>query len=71
MNDLTLRHYPRNEGLAQRVRILPGVLAVEPESFWVSRRADPAIARLLAPALEALKANGELERIYASNAAAP
>ena len=71
MNESTLRRYLRSGDLAQRVRILPAVLKEEPSYFWVSRKADPAIARLLGRALAALKADGELDRIYASNAATP
>jgi len=65
VNDLTLRYLIRREGLQDRVRILPVVLADEPTWFWVSRKADPALAPLLGVALERLKASGELDRIYA------
>jgi polar amino acid transport system substrate-binding protein len=71
LNELTLRHYLRTAGLAGRVRILPAVLAEEPAYFWVSRKADPALARLMEGALDRLKANGELDRIYARWAANP
>lgn len=71
MNELTLHHYLRDSGLAQRLRILPAVLEEEPTYFWVSRKADPAIARLLGAALEKLAASGELERIYARHATDP
>lgn len=71
MNEMTLRHYLQAEDLAQRVRVLPIVLKEEPSYFWVSRKADPAIARLLGPALDKLKASGELDRIYALRAANP
>lgn len=71
MNDMTMQHYLRNGGLEGRMRILPVVMGVEPAYFWVSRKADPAIARLLGPALERLKASGELDRIYAQRSASP
>lgn len=71
INELTLHHYLRDGSLAQRLRILPAVLKEEPTYFWVSRKADPAIARLLGPALEKLGASGELERIYARHATDP
>jgi glutamate/aspartate transport system substrate-binding protein len=71
INELTLHHYLRDPGLAQRVRILPSVLKEEQSYFWVSRKADPAVAQLLGPALYKLKATGELERIYALHAANP
>lgn len=71
MNELTLHHYLRDAALAQRVRILPAVLKEEPTYFWVGRKADPAVARLLGAALEKLRASGELERIYTLHAANP
>jgi glutamate/aspartate transport system substrate-binding protein len=46
------------------VRVLPVVLADEPTYFWVSHRADPALAPLLGAALDKLKASGELDRIH-------
>jgi glutamate/aspartate transport system substrate-binding protein len=64
MNELTLQHYLRSEGLGSRVRVMPAVLAAQPSYFWVSRKADPALADLLGAALDKLKANGELDRIY-------
>ena len=71
MNELTLQHYLHSEGLASRVRVLPVVLGAEPAYFWVSRKADPALAGLLGAALGQLKADGELDRIFARWAAAP
>jgi glutamate/aspartate transport system substrate-binding protein len=65
MNELTLQHCLRAERLQARVRVLPAALAGEPAYFRVSRKADPELVRLLAPALERLRASGELERIYA------
>jgi glutamate/aspartate transport system substrate-binding protein len=71
LNELTLYHYLRTERLAGRVRILPSVLDEDPAYFWVSRKAHPALAPLLDEALGRLKANGELDRIYARWAARP
>jgi len=71
MNELTLQHYLHSEGLASRVRVLPVVLGALPAYFWVSRKADPALAGLLGAALGQLKADGELDRIFARWAAAP
>jgi glutamate/aspartate transport system substrate-binding protein len=64
MNELALGYYVRADGLQARVRVLPVVLAEETSYFWVSRKADPALAPLLAAALDRLKASGELARIY-------
>jgi polar amino acid transport system substrate-binding protein len=65
INEITLQHYLRNGDLERRLRILPPLLPEEPAYFWVSRKADPAIARLLGPALDKVQASGELARIYA------
>ena len=64
MNELSLLHLIRSEHLQGKVRMLPAVFNEEPVYFWVSRKADPAIAPLLDQALGRLKANGELGRIY-------
>jgi len=71
MNELTMQHYLNSGAIDGRLRLLPVVMGVEPAYFWVSRKADPAIARLLGPALDKLKASGELDRIYARHAANP
>jgi glutamate/aspartate transport system substrate-binding protein len=71
MNELSLQHYLRNEHLQARVRVLPVVLGAEASYFWVSNKADPALPRLLAGALDKLKADGELDRIYAHWATLP
>jgi glutamate/aspartate transport system substrate-binding protein len=71
VNELTLKHYLRSEKLGQRVRVLPVVLGAESAWFWVSRKADPKLAPMLGGALDRLKANGELDRIYARWAATP
>lgn len=64
MNDLTLHYLVRSAHLGQQVRILPLALAEEPAYFWVSRKADPALAPLLGAAIDKLKASGELDRIH-------
>ncbi|ALK96921.1 hypothetical protein AB595_04375 [Massilia sp. WF1] len=63
VNEMALQHYIRSERLGSRLRVLPAVLAAEPSYFWVSRKADPALAGLLGAAIDKLSANGELERI--------
>jgi polar amino acid transport system substrate-binding protein len=64
MNELSLVHLIRSEHLEDKVRILPAIFLEEPVYFWVSRKADPALAPLLEQALSRLKASGELTRIY-------
>jgi glutamate/aspartate transport system substrate-binding protein len=71
LNELTLRRYLRNERLNARVRVLTVALGAEPAYFWVSRKADPALAPMLGAAIDKLKADGELERIFAQWAAQP
>jgi glutamate/aspartate transport system substrate-binding protein len=71
LNELTLKHYLRSEKLATRVRVLPVVLGAKPSYFWVSRKADPALAGMLGAAIDKLRADGELDRIFAHWAATP
>jgi glutamate/aspartate transport system substrate-binding protein len=71
LNELTLKHYLRSAQLATRVRVLPVVLGAEPSYFWVSRKADPALAGMLGTAIDKLRADGELDRIFAHWAATP
>lgn len=71
LNELTLRHYLRSEHLEKRVRVLPVVLAEEDAWFWVSRKTDPGVGKLVGAAIDQLKASGELERIYTRWAANP
>jgi glutamate/aspartate transport system substrate-binding protein len=71
MNELTLLHYIRSEHLEARVRVLPVIISAEPAYFWVSRKADSALAARLGAALDRLRADGELDRIYARWAATP
>jgi glutamate/aspartate transport system substrate-binding protein len=71
VNELTLKHYLRSEKLGSRVRIMPAVLGAEPSYFWVSRKADPALAGMLGAAIDKLRADGELDRIFARWSAEP
>lgn len=71
MNDLTLRYLVQSAHLGQQVRILPLALAEAPAYFWVSRKADPALAPLLGAAIDKLKASGELDRIHLRWSAGP
>lgn len=71
INELTLRHYIRSEALDAQVRVLPVALGAEPAYFWVSRKADPALPPMLGAAIDKLKADGELDRIFAYWAAQP
>jgi polar amino acid transport system substrate-binding protein len=64
LDELSLAHLIRTERLEDKVRILPAVFNSAPLYFWVSRKADPAVAPMLNQALARLKVNGELARIY-------
>jgi polar amino acid transport system substrate-binding protein len=64
MNELSLAYLIRSERLEGKVKMLPAVFNTAPLYFWVSRKADPALAPMLDQALIELKANGELARIY-------
>lgn len=64
MNELSLLHLIRSEHLERQLRVLPAVFSQEALYFWVSRKADPALAPLLDQAFARLRANGELARIY-------
>jgi glutamate/aspartate transport system substrate-binding protein len=65
MNELSLMHLIRANRLEGKIRVLPAVFNEDPLYFWVSRKADPALAPMLDDALARLKASGELTRIYA------
>jgi glutamate/aspartate transport system substrate-binding protein len=64
MNELTLQRHLRGAALEERIRVLP-LMQDEPAWFWVSRKADPQVARLIERALARVRASGELQRIYA------
>ncbi len=71
VNELSMKHYLRAEHLDSRARVLPVILGAEPAWFWVSRKADPRLAPMLGAAIDRLKADGELDRIFAHWAAKP
>lgn len=64
MNELSLVYLIRTEHLENKVRILPAVFTADPLYFWVSRKANPALAPAIDQALARMKASGELARIY-------
>jgi glutamate/aspartate transport system substrate-binding protein len=64
MNELSLSHLIRSEHLEDKIRVLPAVFYTAPLYFWVSKKADPALAPMLNQALVRLKTSGELARIY-------
>jgi polar amino acid transport system substrate-binding protein len=64
MNELSLVYLIGSEHLEGKIKMLPAVFNAAPLYFWVSRKADPALAPMLDQALARLKANGELARIY-------
>jgi glutamate/aspartate transport system substrate-binding protein len=65
INELSLVHLIRAHRLEGKIRILPAIFNEDPLYFWVSRKADAALAPMLDDALARLKASGELARIYA------
>lgn len=65
MNELSMMWIVRESGLADKLRIVPGVLKEEPIYFWISKKTPAEPARLIDQALLKLRANGELARIYA------
>lgn len=64
MNELSLLYFIDKGRLGDKVRILPAVFNEEPVYFWVSHKADPALAPMIDVALARLKVSGELARIY-------
>lgn len=64
MNELSLLYFIHTERLEDKVRMLPAVFNEEPVYFWVSRKADPALAPMIDQTLARLKASSELARIY-------
>jgi glutamate/aspartate transport system substrate-binding protein len=65
LNEMSMFYYIRTAGLNGQLTVLPTVFRSGYVYFWVSKKADPAVAPLLEAALAKLKANGELARIYA------
>lgn len=64
MNELSMAWIVRENGMTDKIRILPSVLKEDPIYFWVSKKLPLARAQLVDQALLKLKANGELARIY-------
>lgn len=64
MNELTLAWIIRENRMQDKVRILPAVLKEEAIFFWISKKAEPGAMRLMNSALQKLRNNGELGRIY-------
>ncbi len=64
MNELSLLYFIDKGRLEDKVRMLPAVFNEEPVYFWVSHKADPALAPQIDVALARLKVSGELARIY-------
>ncbi len=65
MNELTLHWLIREQGLQGKVKLIPTVLQEDSMFLWVSRKAPPQAAQLLAAAVKKLSDSGELARIYA------
>ena len=63
-NELTGAHYIKAEGLADQLRLHPGVMQSSQSYMWASRTLDAATVRRLEQAVAQLKRSGELDRIY-------
>jgi polar amino acid transport system substrate-binding protein len=64
LNEPSMMYYIRTAGLEHKLTVLPAVFNPSYTYFWVSKRADPALAPAIEAALAKLKASGELARIY-------
>lgn len=65
INELTLQWMLEHEGFKGKVRMLDWVVREEPIYFHFSKKAPPVAVQLVESALNRLKANGELAKIYA------
>lgn len=65
MNELTLRWLIRENGLQQKVKLMPAVFKEEPVFLWVSKKAPRNAAPMISAAVKKLSDSGELARIYA------
>ena len=65
MNELTLHWLIREQKLQDKVKLMPAILKEDSMFLWVSKKAPPQAAALLAGAVKKLGDSGELARIYA------
>ncbi|WP_426337589.1 substrate-binding periplasmic protein [Pseudoduganella sp. R-31] len=65
MNELTLHWLIREQKLQDRIKLMPAVLKEDSMFLWLSKKAPPQAAPLLAAAVKKLSDSGELARIYA------
>lgn len=65
MNELTLLWLIRENGLQDKVKLMPAVFKEEPVYLWVSKKAPRQAVPMLAAAIKKLNDSGELARIYA------
>lgn len=65
MNELTLRWLIREQGLQDKVKLVPAILKEDAMFMWVSKKTPPPAAQMLANAVRKLSDSGELARIYA------
>lgn len=65
MNELTLNWLIREQGLQDKVKLMPAILKEDAMFMWVSKKAPPQAAPMLAIAVRKLSDSGELARIYA------
>jgi glutamate/aspartate transport system substrate-binding protein len=65
MNELTLHWLIREQGMQGKVKLIPAILQEDSMFLWVSKKAPPQAAPLLAAAVRKLSDSGELARIDA------
>jgi len=65
MNELTLHWLIREQKLQDKVKLMPAILKEDSMFLWISKKAPPQAAPLLAAAVRKLADSGELARIYA------
>jgi len=63
-NELTCVYYIQAAQLGAQLSLVPGVLGETPSHFWAGRHLEPALVKRLDNALQKLKRNGSLDRIY-------
>ncbi|MEO5795713.1 MAG: transporter substrate-binding domain-containing protein [Rhodoferax sp.] len=66
INELTAIYYIKEEGLEDKLYLLPVIMGRTQSYLWVGRQVDPAVVQKLDAVLAKLKKDGTLDRIYRS-----